>query len=156
MVDEYSAHKIAHNLIRQLAADQRLAEKCVELYGEAPRCFLDDDFEAGDEPRILATPDSTSGGCGQDDEMDIRLVISARDRDTDAGQPQPDADGLAQSIPAGAALDAFASETWRAVQDATPGAILLGRSIDWDFASFAPLRFAIFTLNYRQIHSYGD
>lgn len=151
-----TAHQIAHNLIRQLATDAALTEKCVELYGEAPRFFLDDDSEAGDEPRILATPDTTSGGCGQDDEFEIRLVISARDRDADAGQPQPDPEGLPQAIPACIALDAFATETWRAVRAATPGAILLGRSVDWDFTSFAPLRFAIFTVNYKQIHSYGD
>lgn len=155
-MDGDSAHMIAHNLVRQLAADAALAEKCVELYGEAPRCFLDNDTEAGDEPRILATPVTSSGGCGQDDEIDIQLTISARDRDIEAGQPQPDADGLSLSIPACDALDAFATETWRAVKDSRPGGILIGRSVDWDFASFAPLRFAVFTLYFKLTHSFGD
>ena len=152
-----TAHQVAHELVRQLAADPSIREAAAELYGFAPRFYLDDDDADDDAPHVVAAPEST-GDDGGDGEIAVRLTVSARDIEGEGAGTEidPASDAEANIVPAAIRFDRFAHVVWRAVPDTRPGAILAGRSAEWDFASFHPLRFAVFTLSYRLIHSFGD
>lgn len=153
-----TAHAIARELLRQLAESKEVRAVALEDYGEEPRFYLDDDDPEDGAPHVVATPDTSEGGLGTDGLDAVRVTVSARDFEGDGVAPDADPGSGAGCFHLQAAdrFDRLADAVWRAVRAATPGAILSGRSAEWAFAGFQPLRFAVFTLNYREIQSFGD
>lgn len=153
-----TAHRIAQGILRQLSSLDAIGSVAASDYGALPRFYLDDDDPGDTAPHVIATPDGTEGGHGPDSVFTVRVIVSARDREGEGVAPVGDpgsGDGVF-FVPAAERFDRFADSVWRAIPDLTPGAILAERSAEWAFAGFQPLRFAIFTLTYRQIHSFGD
>lgn len=151
-----SPHRIAHELLRQLAADEEFAAAVLPLYGAAPIFYLDDDDPEDKAPHILATPDASEEGLGTDGDIRIRLVVSAyATPEEDALAPDPESPGLFIKS-SSATFDALARATWRAVKRTRPGAILQGHSAEWGFGDLYPLLFATLTLEYRTIQAFGD
>lgn len=151
-----SPHKIAFELVRQLAADEKLASASVDLFGETPAFYLDDDDPDNRSPHILATPESSEEGIGPDGDIRIRLAVSAYARpEEDRLTPDGAVPGLSLK-PSSARFDAFARAVWLAAKRTRPGAILLSHSAEWGFGEFYPLLFVIYTLNYQTIQAFGD
>lgn len=151
-----SPHRIAHELIRQLAADEEFAAAVLPLYGAAPVFYLDDDDPEDRAPHILATPDTSEEGIGTDGDIRIRLVVSAyATPGEDALAPDPEAPALFVKS-SSATFDTLARATWRAVMRTRPGAILQAHSAEWGFGDLYPLLFVTFTLEYRTIQAFGD
>ena len=151
-----SPHRIAHELLRQLVADEEFASFVLPLYGSAPVFYLDDDDPEDKAPHILATPDTSEEGLGTDGDIRIRLVVSAyATPEEDALAPDPESSGLFIKS-SSATFDALARATWQAVKRTRPGAILQSHSAEWGFGDLYPLLFVTFTLDYRTIQAFGD
>lgn len=151
-----SPHRIAHELLRQLAADEEFAADVLPLYGAAPVFYLDDDDPEDKAPHILATPDTSEEGIGTDGDIRIRLVVSAyATPEEDALAPDPESPGLLIKS-SSATFDALARATWQAVKRTRPGAILQAHTAEWGFGDLYPLLFVTFTLEYRTIQAFGD
>ena len=153
-----TAHDIARELLRQLSADVTIRSAAIDIYGEPPRFYLDDDDPDDGAPHVIATPEGSEGGLGPDAIHTVSLAVSARDFEGEGTAPDVErgSDGTRFLIPASERLDRLAAAVWDAIPAATPGAILDGRSADWAFTGYQPLRFAVFTLTYRLIKSFGD
>lgn len=151
-----SPHEIAHELLRQLATDERLADAAVPHFGASPVFYLDDDDSDDKAPHIMATPDTSEEGEGTDGEIHIRLVVSAcAPPEDDAITPEGGTPGLFLK-PSTVAFDAFARAVWQAVKRTRPGAILRSHNAEWALGDFYPLHFVIYTLNYSTIQAFGD
>lgn len=145
-------HNIALELLRQMSADGNLRAATLESYGAEPLFYIDDDDPEEDSPHVVATPGESSGE-GGGGEISIRLLASARDEDVAPCQILPGQDG---GDAPGARFERFALAALAAAKATTPGAILVSHSAEWDYAGLAPLRYVIFTLNYRTINAFGD
>lgn len=145
-------HQVAIELLRQMGADERLGYAAAESYGAPPLFFIDDDNPDDDSPHIVATPSESSGAPGGG-EFSIRLLASARDEDV---APCQILDGIDGDDSAGARFERFALASLDAALRARPGAIYVSNSAEWDYAGLAPLRYVIFTLNYKTIQAFGD
>ena len=157
-MSEPTPHMIAHSLARQVAADAGLRE-AVERLGLVPlRVFLDDDSAERDDgaPHAVFSPANSSGGMGKDDEINVAAIVTLRDSEETGATLSIDPDGPPETNAEAMRFDALAEAVWQAVKRAQPGAVLEGRSADWDFAGRYPLRFVGFTLNYRSIHSFEE
>ena len=151
-----SPHRIAHELLRQLAEDEDFASSAVPLFGASPNFYLDDDDPEDRAPHILATPDTSEEGIGTDGEIRIRLVVSAyAPPEEDAVTPEGGTPGLFLR-PSTAKFDALARAAWLAVKRTRPGAILQSHSAEWGLGELYPLLFVIYTLTYRTIQAFGD
>ncbi len=151
-----SPHKIAFELIRQLAGDQALANAALNLFGDSPRFYLDDDDPEDKAPHILATPDTSEEGIGTDGDIRIRLVVSAfADIEEDKLTPDGATPGLFL-MPSSAKFDEFARAAWLAAKRTRPGAVLRSHSAEWVFGQYYPLLFVIYTLSFETIQAFGD
>ena len=151
-----SPHQIAHELLRQLATDERLANAAVPLFGASPNFYLDDDDPEDKSPHIIATPDTSEEGEGTDGDIRIRLVVSAYARpEEDEVTAEGGTPGLFLK-PSAAKFDAFARAVWLAVRRTRPGAIFQSYSAEWGLGEFYPLHFVVYTVNYRTILAFGD
>lgn len=151
-----SPHRIAHELLRQLAADEEFASFVLPLYGSAPVFYLDDDDPDDKAPHLLATPETSEEGIGTDGDIHIRLVVSAyADAEEDAITPDGSTPGFFLK-PSSVKFDEFARAAWLAVKRTRPGAVLQSHSAEWGYADYYPLLFVIYTLSFRTIQAFGD
>ena len=151
-----SPHRIAHELLRQLAEDEGFVNNALPLFGAAPSFYLDDDDPDDRAPHILATPDTSEDGIGTDGDIRIRLVVSAyATPEEDVVTPEGETPGLFIR-PSTAKFDAFASMALSAVKRTRPGAIFQAHSAEWGLGELYPLLFVIYTLTYRTIQAFGD
>jgi hypothetical protein len=151
-----SPHKIAFELIRQLAQDEALANAALHIFGDAPRFYLDDDDSEDKAPHILATPDTSEEGIGTDGDIHIRLVVSAyADIEDDSVTPDGAIPGLFLK-PSSAKFDDYARAVWLAAKRTQPGAVLQSHSAEWGYADYYPLLFVIYSLSFKTIQAFGD